>query len=696
MEEKRKEGVIVITDNSFEVTPQNINNSFVPYDAREKDKDRIPVSIIEHKKRKDREPQVGDIYLHESCGYWEAIKLTERESIEREPTEHCPNPKPFVKFHYQRYDISKKNWKDAISYYSNDYNHENPYRESIDSGTLKQYYSLVLEDFDALMEKAEKIYSGEIMFEDLMSSEQSNQEQSYETALSTNKLSSEQLLEMRDNLDTYHNKILETKKCVEILISKEKMRMEMIKKDLDNKMMILHKQIKQIMKVIQMIELYCGINEEIFQITEGTPASEDEPINIRQMILYMDEEVAVSDFYGHVREGFDYTNIEDFYKWLSEPVNRDQVIPEQKCIVIMKPRRQSKTYYNSSYSDQAARDRWNRESYVIIRNGDNLYSIFTENLYIYDKVFPNKKELQELINEMSKESAKRREDSFSFTENKFENIINRSRAFAILVQGLIDRSDVFKSHDIELSIFKNDNGLINFIYDDENILTNGRMSFKDWQKEINQSIGKGSRVVLSMPLIYGYGYNRRSDFSDRWFKFYTEYPDVPDDGLYQVEEKKYDAFVKGEKTQQTALIIRYFAGGQYYQYGEGYKDRKLKTVFKIYNSDEFLLNYDRISLDDINYYINSRQDRIYYMRSMNTLKKVKEILLAEMEKEKDFITMMSWEIQNETKVNEEVAKKMTLECIDWWKFKNIWKRPITKDDAKAYRMILSEAKRRLK
>lgn len=682
--EEIKEGTIIIA-NSFEVVPQNFDDDIVPFDVREKDKDGIPVSIIQHKKRKDREPQVGDIYFHESCGYLEAIKLCKKEIDDK-----------FERFNYQKYDLSKKVWKDAISYYSNDKNHENPYWEAVTAGTLKQYYSLVLEDFDSLMEKAEKIYSGEIMFEDLMSSEQQNETISESTALSTNKMSSDQLLEMRDKLDTYQNKILETKKCVEILISKEKMRMELIKRDLDNKMAILHKQIFQIMKVVQMIELYCGINEEIFQITEGFPASEDEPINIRQMILFMDEEIAVSDYYGHVREGFDYTNVEDFYKWLAEPVNRDQIIPEQKGIVIMKPRRQSKTYYNASASDQSARDRWNKESYVIIRNGDNLYSIFTENLYIYDKVFPNKKELQELMDGMSKESKDTRERSFSDRENKFESIINRSRAFAMLVQGLIDRSDVFKPHDIELSIFKNDKGLINFIYDDENILANGKLSFVDWQKEINQSISKGSRVILSMPLIYGYGYNRRSDFSDRWFKYYSEYPDVPDDGLYQVEEKKHDVYVKGEKVQQSSLIIRYFAGGQYYQYGEGYKNRKLKTVFKIYNSDRFLLNYDRISLDDINYYINSRQDRKYYMSSMNTLKKMKETLLSEMEKEKNFIAMMAWEIKNETKVSEEIAKKMTIECIDWWKFKNIWKRPITKDDAKAYRMILAESKRRLK
>ena len=40
------------------------------------------------------------------------------------------------------------------------------------------------------------------------------------------------------------------------------------------------------------------------------------------------------------------------------------------------------------------------------------------------------------------------------------------------------------------------------------------------------------------------------------------------------------------------------------------------------------------------------------------------------------------------KESEESIYTKIWESIDWWKFKNMWKRPIDKDDAKALRMII--------
>lgn len=40
-------------------------------------------------------------------------------------------------------------------------------------------------------------------------------------------------------------------------------------------------------------------------------------------------------------------------------------------------------------------------------------------------------------------------------------------------------------------------------------------------------------------------------------------------------------------------------------------------------------------------------------------------------------------------ISEEMANRHITEAIDWWKYKNIWKRPICNDDAKALRMIKS-------
>jgi hypothetical protein len=45
-----------------------------------------------------------------------------------------------------------------------------------------------------------------------------------------------------------------------------------------------------------------------------------------------------------------------------------------------------------------------------------------------------------------------------------------------------------------------------------------------------------------------------------------------------------------------------------------------------------------------------------------------------------------------SKNKEEVLDQKIDASIIWWKTKNIWKRPITIDDSKAYRMILSKIK----
>lgn len=63
--------------------------------------------------------------------------------------------------------------------------------------------------------------------------------------------------------------------------------------------------------------------------------------------------------------------------------------------------------------------------------------------------------------------------------------------------------------------------------------------------------------------------------------------------------------------------------------------------------------------------------------------------LAEIEWEKEFVKMTIGELQKE---GCSVDEKDVWSAIDWWKNKVIWKRPITKDDAKALRMIKSKLK----
>jgi len=63
--------------------------------------------------------------------------------------------------------------------------------------------------------------------------------------------------------------------------------------------------------------------------------------------------------------------------------------------------------------------------------------------------------------------------------------------------------------------------------------------------------------------------------------------------------------------------------------------------------------------------------------------------LGELKWEKEFVRMTVEELFRENII---VNEEKVWEAVNWWKNKVIWKRPITKDDAKALRMIKSKLK----
>lgn len=148
----------------------------------------------------------------------------------------------------------------------------------------------------------------------------------------------------------------------------------------------------------------------------------------------------------------------------------------------------------------------------------------------------------------------------------------------------------------------------------------------------------------------------------------------------------------------------YHAGGEVWGgWGKGVNERKNKTRFIIKKYDSCILNYDQISLEDIEFYLSSRVDRPNYLSMMPVLETLKERRLKELESEKAFARLVTdryLEIErskyfyfghepkfkSETLSEEEITKRVW-ESIEWWKFKNQWKRPIQKDDELALRMI---------
>lgn len=527
----------------------------------------------------------------------------------------------------------------------------------------------------------------------------------------------------------------EKKKGVEVLAAVMGFEMERRKQELDKIKEKLYgvvaefkKKITKIMRVITTIELYLGIDEEIFQVQDGPRASADTPISFRQQVLYMDEEI------GHWKDGgLDFTDIKWFDEWLIKKENFKRLCPEEKCVLVFRPRRNRKDYGGDPWEDAMKNAANLGSTYLMIRNGECLYRIYTEKIVILPRLFPKRKEFLDLLKEVEDEKWDRyKEEKKEMIEDKHYQY--RKRAF--ILQGLIDRADVFHPLSQKISIFNMDAtpGMINFIYDDEDALPSGRLSFDQWRKSINDRITEGSRILVTGHYS-NRGYINNKDFKDRLYYYCNDYnaPSPPSQGVYEVvghdkvesewmneseyqdvlnsgvefklmdtHKKKYHLNWKSENQNEEPvysdghlirktfrhLTIMHNPGGETsHGWGDWGHERKNRIRFRILHDDPFILNYDQIDIADIDFYITSRVDRPNYLDMMPVLKKIKDERLKELANEKEFMKfVVSRNIKIINKPESEI-KKMVVDSVIWWKYKNKWKRPIAKDDTLALRMI---------
>jgi len=450
-------------------------------------------------------------------------------------------------------------------------------------------------------------------------------------------------------------------------------------------------QIKKVNKLIIQLELYLGVEETIEQIQVGIPADLNIPISLRQRILYMDIEVGdPSD------GGLDIDSIEKFDEWLLKfhsywkKKNYEILIPEEKCIAIFRIRKDDKRYNYSSNPFlnalfSAKKNEENMNTYIFMRNGENIYKIWSKLINIQNRLFPRKAELQELLDEMAKY-----EDSY--TGQRAEDTLHDYKLHFLLLQGIFERTNVFENSN-EINLFNSNVDIsekVNYIYDDDiaTQLPSNIIPFGQWQKKLNESISEGSRIYF-----IGSGFKRlfsgeKSEIKDRLFKqfFYNDsaYPDYgPDSGVYTVYEETDKAYV-GKPT----LYIKYM----YKKRWASDESRGKGFSFSIFKDDDFIINYDAIGhkdLETLEFYMYTRIGREKYLSYIPILMEVYNQRKAELALEKEFIKLVM--ATNKIEFNES-NEMFVLQLIDWWKLKNKWKRSLNVDNTKALRMISKEIK----
>jgi len=440
---------------------------------------------------------------------------------------------------------------------------------------------------------------------------------------------------------------------------------------LDQFMRGLEKQLGYVRKVLGVVELYLGVHEEIVQIKEGQPALVGEPIHVRQQLLYMDEEL------GDPKDGgIDFQNLEDFDKWLLDPDHLNQVLPEHKGIVAIRVRRNSKPYLGYNPFRAAAMNLENFETYLLIRNGDNLYRIWS-NVKVHPRLFPSKKDFEFPRMRSSSNGGKLEPDPF-WDEDKQEEREFQFKTYGLMIQGIIHRTPIFQPITTEIDVFKPStwNGMFVLIRDDEMQLPSGRLSWNEWQQKINAKIEVGSRIVYTLEPGW------RREYMDYHVSYHCRHLSPPATGVYTV--------VPGINNEHDLRIL-YMPSDEVYTdwyYGcndYGYHERKQRVGFGFSKTDSNVLNYDQISLQDIEFYLSNRTDRHNYVEMIPLLWMLRKQRLEELEREKCFVKLV---VQRNG-----VSEKRVWKLIEWWKYKNKWHRPVSEDDAKALRMIERKIRR---
>lgn len=703
-----------------------------------KDLQKTDNSVSEQEQAKHKLPEEG-FYVSKDG-------LTIREVVGFEPAENNRDGKTYYVVYNESKNLSCTDWYLGYKTYVVEWNGDYHHRKWIK-------LDVPLEDYLA---EGEKIIEGEVDMSDYDIVETP----ANETAALVGRDTKQTMLSRQADLEKKQTRLALMERAVSREMEKRRRQLEIIRKDFENKLKVFEREIKKVMRIIDSIELYLGMHEDLFQLQSGEPTDKDEPIQFRQQILYMDEEVQTLTRSGF---GMDFRDIHLFDEWLVKDKNYEKVLPEKKGVVVFRPRRKYREYSSVDRKKDAEMNNANRETYFLIRNGDNIYRIHS-NIRVDDRLFPLRKELEELMEKYGEIMSKQSEYDKDKVKDEADDFMYKFQKRAIFLQGLIDRTAVFHPAHEKLNIFNMDEcqDKVNFIYDDEVALPTGRLSFDEWKYELNRKITRGSRIVHSGSYTDGSYHIPRADYAYRFRPMRDRnVPTLPKEGIYSVEEiwetkqddlpyyvlenldkidwirnvevtsTEYKGYSKGYENYKTnkwgwhrtglepqevrtehtteyggddiipssrcnfeerKLIIRYNPKDDVHiGWSWETRERKNRLTFIIKPfEDHFVLNYDAITIEDIDFYLTSRTDRHRYHTMIPLLIEIRAQKVKELADEKEFVRLMLGEMDKAgigSAKDGRTLEEHAWDAVDWWKMKVIEKRPLTKDDAKAYRMI---------
>lgn len=431
-------------------------------------------------------------------------------------------------------------------------------------------------------------------------------------------------------------------------------------------------------KTLRLMKNYAGIDAEIVQIRDGSPAPGDEPLTIYQSKLFMDENVGILGLFEGGTDSLDVNNLEEFDSWIAD--HYKTFMPAEKALTVWQIRREAKRYALGCDAESnlfnSIMNKGNFQTYFLIRNGERLWR-FTSDFHIPDEVFPKLGE---------------KRDWFAETQMRKDT---EKRLFALAaLQGVIDHTDIlgrrFRESGINLlqPVPSYDEKDIVFVRDAEpgQFITDGRPRWRDYLKANQDGIVKGSRI---MPMVGHWDIARDDGWGTKWnitrstnsrCGVYT----TPSTGeVYTVED------IDSSYWGSDCIKILFNPKDEVYRYRGDWvsnHERMVKIGFRYYRPE--VIDIDAVTFEDITYYLDSRLDRPDYITMLPLLARLWKWKRKEHDEETPFAMLLASKAGLEWPKDEGRIRSV----IHWWKTKNRMRRAVTKDDALAFRMCLKRLK----
>lgn len=473
----------------------------------------------------------------------------------------------------------------------------------------------------------------------------------------------------------------------------------------------LRQQLARMSEVMWTVDLYLGRDETLELLRDGEPAPATTPITIRQKVLVMAEEALL--LMEHGGTGITYERISVFIDWLLQaPENLDRILPEQRGVVVLIPTRVKSRSGNAF--EALARDKANSSSWWLLRNGQRLYLLTVDpELTMTERVLPRRDEFVDVFDRGLFGFGRPHGEPIkpgSAEWLEMEKIADARRRhymrILLVLQGIIDRTPVWQPLPAAgvnlMSLADQDAGKIVLLQDDELSiqLGDGRESFRDWQKRLNNQLRPGLRIIGD--------WNTR-DFRDigsnQWRNPRlnpTGVDCVPETGEpHLIEERRDGGFIirfqRTDKVYKRNVPVPDQPG--YIYRGEMGVTPARRASCLVLPADTWVLPLDLVTRDELTYYLNSRHNRSTHFLSMvPTIRAALAVKDLEAQQEAPFRTLIAHQLINDG-ADPDTIDHLVDELVHWWKIANTWSRPLNGEpahEAKAVRAILIEHRARTK